>query len=525
MSGTGAFDCKIFTCGAYGYETFGAAKIELSYSPQLKLKMDYQYLYQSSPSIHKATLLILDDDHDTRALLKANIGVRINDLDIQTSSNLEDGMRLMSNYEPNVVILDLSLGGDAGIEGGYNFLRNIAHHRLSTRVIVLTGHYDDRYGIKALQLGAASFLTKPANMEHLTALIKDGIRTSQLLSYEATREKENREREREDKECRERLALIQIQQDLSTISATSKRLAEQIRFHAKTRQALLISGPTGTGKTMLARYIHKLAGGKPEKFIKFIPSARQSDLAISELFGHTKGAFTGANSARQGLLKLADGGTLFLDEVDELAPEVQVALLGALQDRRFRAVGSDHEQTSDFRLIAATNCDIKAAISGGKLRADLYHRLARAQIHLLSLKERIGDIADISAQILINLSQAHNLPSVILDEPTLALLMSYDWPGNIRELENVLETALYRAAFNQRLYIMPDDIDLPCPPSPKSEVKICSTYNFNDRLQDFKEQIVAEALRQNYGNQQKTAAALGIDRGTLRRIIAPKGVG
>jgi len=445
-------------------------------------------------------LLIIDDDSDAVLSLSRLISSAAPELSVSACTTATKALELLEEKNPAVAILDLSLNEQEGVESGFQLLKEILRVIPSCRVIVLTGHGSIQHGVRALQLGAASFLEKPAEIDHLLALVIDGARQAEI----------RREFERLKHQGSHDLLDGMVLGESKAI----EKVRESIRYAAQTPQAVLITGETGTGKGLCANSIHRLSSRSQQSFIRFQPSFSNADLVGSELFGHKKGAFTGADRDRAGLLEEVQGGTLFLDEIDELPVETQVNLLGVLQDRKFRPLGSNQEKEADFRLVCASNASIEEAIAAGKLRSDFFHRIAHFQIALPPLRERKEDIDRLADHLIGRTSEREGFSSLLLAPDALKSLKKYNWPGNIRELEAVVEGACYRAVFHQRREIIADDISCAAKPSGSS-----NSLSFHDQLAQFKFKLVSEALENNDGNQVQAAKALGLDRSSFRRIL------
>jgi len=453
----------------------------------------------------KAQILLIDDDSDAVLSLSRLISSSDQGLSVSACTSEVKALELLKASNPAVLVLDLSLNEKEGVESGFRLLKKVLQIAPATRIIVLTGHGSIQHGVRALQLGAASFLEKPAETDHLLALIRDGIIQSNIRNEF------------------ERLKLEKSHDLLESIiigeSELTKKVRESIRYASQTPQPILITGETGTGKGLCASCIHRLSSRSNKSFVRFQPSFSNADLVGSELFGHKRGAFTGADQDRVGLLDEVAGGTLFLDEIDELPPETQVNLLGVLQDKKFRPLGSNHEREADFRLVCASNADIEQALTDGKLRTDFYHRIAHFQISLPPLRERSEDIPMLAHHIMTGITTQEGFSSLILSEQAVDSLKKHSWPGNIRELQAVVEGACYRAIFNQRREVIAEDIS--CAGS-KTISSHSEGLSFHEKLAEFKYQLVSEALEKNGGNQVQAARVLGLDRSSLRRILQSK---
>lgn len=440
-------------------------------------------------------IAIIDDDPDAAGLLARFLAAYCPGYVFSPFRDRVDFLNHIRSSLPEVCVIDLSLDPNLGVESGYSLLSEIRDNDPSCRIIVLTGHGQTKHGVRALNSGAANFLQKPSDPAHLGALIRDGIEQARLRRVVIDNRYEG----------------IPLSEILVGTSAQIERVRREVSYAASMNQAVLLTGETGTGKGVCARAIHMMSTRRNQPFIRYQTSGNGIDLVASDLFGHVKGAFTGASEKRRGLLIEAHKGSFFLDEVDELPLGVQVMMLHAIQEGTFRAVGNSREEASDFRLIAAMNQDPDAQMVSGKLRKDLYHRIAHCRIHVPSLKERLEDIRPLVAHILQRLSERERFMIFSLDERSWNKLESYEWPGNIRELEAVIEGAAYRANFNNRSRIIADDILI------HSSENL--SKNFNELVEAYKKRLILLALAKNNGNQFKTAQELEIDRGTIRRIV------
>lgn len=449
-------------------------------------------------------VLLVDDDSEgvlslVRALKSAPVNARFH-----AAGNTEEAMKIFSERRPSVVVLDLCLDENQGVSSGFSLLQQFLSLSEICRIIVLTGHGSTEYGIRALSLGAAHFLEKPAEVPHLTALINDGLSQAAL---------------------RAELSLLKNREISTTFvgitgeSTKTKDLIGQVQYAAHTSQPVLLSGETGTGKGLCAMAIHRLSRRSANRFIRYQPTFLTPDLVNSELFGHVKGAFTGAAEARKGLLAEANHGTLFLDEINELPQETQIAFLGVLQDKVMRAVGSNQELSTDFRLIAAVGGTPEECLVSGTLRKDLYHRIAHLRIHLPPLRERKEDIPLIASHVLAQLREKEEADVHEVSDDALFILSRYDWPGNIRELGAVVESAAYHAQFKGRKFVLPEDISWGAAPSsaPGEE------RDFHANVEAYRRKLVEEALARNAGNQVKAAAEIGLDRKSIARILKRRG--
>ena len=303
--------------------------------------------------------------------------------------------------------------------------------------------------------------------------------------------------------------------ELSGRSQHVVALREQIAFVASTRLPVLLLGETGTGKGLCARIIHECSPHRNGKFVHYQPNFGGGDIVQSELFGHTRGAYTGAIDVRQGLALQAHGGTLFLDELDEIPPTVQIRLLDLVQEKRIRAVGADQFSSVECKCIAATNRPIEEALETGKIRRDLYHRLAHSILRLPPLRERREDIPDICEAALRSLRRRENMNVFEVAPAVLDHLCAHTWPGNVRELQATIEASAYRAHFHGRDTVELQDLgDVAYVPR---EVR---SGTLHDQVESLKARLVHEALREHSGNQVQAARSLGLDRGTLRRLMA-----
>jgi DNA-binding NtrC family response regulator len=386
-------------------------------------------------------------------------------------------------HTPDLVVVDHVLPDATGLA----LLSTLRAIDASVPCIVLTGHACVDLAVRAMKLGAADFLSKPITP---TALI-DMVR--RLAPARA-------ERDEETTDC-----LL-----LRGGSAAVKALRREIALVAPSACPVLITGETGTGKSTITRELHGLSARAKQPFVDVNAGGLCKELVESELFGHERGAFTGAHTAKRGLFEVADGGTLFLDEVGDLEPSIQTKLLKVIEEKRFRRMGDTRERATDVRVVTATNRDLDGMMSSGAFRADLYFRIATVTIRMPSLRDRAEDIPEIVPAMLVAMGHPHGVSDCAMDA-----LMSHEWAGNFRELRNVLERGLLHARAGslraQHLALSPSR------PTPTGEESGALLKNETRAL-------LARVLSEENGNVPRAAQRLGMARSTLYLRIQQYGL-
>jgi two-component system NtrC family response regulator len=454
----------------------------------------------------KPKILVIDDDTSLRRVLEYNL--QQEGYLVFAAASGEEGLRLFGETEPALVITDMKMSGMDGLQ----VLKAIKAKSPETLVIIITAFGTVDIAVEAMKAGAYDYITKPFNRDELKLIVAKALQFTGLAS-------ENRRLKSE----------LSDRADFRTMVGSSPAMEKVFQVVAKvadSEASILITGESGTGKELVARSIHAQSGRRNAPFVAINCAAIPRDLLESELFGHVKGAFTGAIKDKTGKFQIADGGTIFLDEVGELPVELQPKLLRALQERVIAPVGGTKEHRLDVRVVAATNLDIEKAISDGTFREDLYYRLSVIPIHLPPLRERREDIP----LLLRYFCAKHGADKVTFDKPTLATLGSYAWPGNVRELENTVERLLImRNSDTITLDDLPDKIlggRTSVPPTGPTGV-----INLPDEgypLEQLEREVVVQALERNHWNQTAAAKFLRIPRHTLiyrmekYEIVAPE---
>jgi DNA-binding NtrC family response regulator len=446
----------------------------------------------------KFKVLVVDDEKNIRDGLAAALA--LDGYEAETAADGDAGWRRFEQGDLDLVITDLRMPGLSGEE----LLRRIGAESPGVPVIVLTGHGTVENAVQAMRDGAYDFLTKPLNLERLSLLVKRALQNRELAIKNHRLEEELERRGRFDR--------------MIGGSPPMLRVFDTISRAAPTKASILITGESGVGKELVADAIHKLSPRKDQPLVKVHCAALAASLLESELFGHEKGAFTGAAARRRGRFELANGGTLFLDEIGEIDQNIQVKLLRVLQEKKFERLGGEETLEVDVRLIAATNRDLAAEIEKGAFREDLYYRLNVVNINVPPLRERKDDIPQFVAAFLREFAAENGKAIEGIDDKARAALYAYDWPGNVRELRNCIESAVVMAGGP---VIVLDDL----PPAIRNagsegwiRIPIGSTMEEAERL------VIQGTLSAQKGNKSKAADILEIGRKTLHRRLSEWGV-
>ncbi|NTW70494.1 MAG: sigma-54-dependent Fis family transcriptional regulator [Chlorobiaceae bacterium] len=445
----------------------------------------------------KAKILVIDDDTSLRRVLEYNLEEE--GYEVQAAASGEKGLSLMEHFQPDLVITDMKMTGMNGLM----VLKIIKERSPDTLVIIITAFGTVDVAVEAMKSGAYDYITKPFNREALKLTVRKALQFCNL-----TEENKRMKSELSDKS------------DFQTIIGSSEEMEkvfEVIRKVADTEAPVLITGESGTGKELVARSIHANSSRRNGPFVTINCAAIPRDLLESELFGHTKGAFTGAIKEKKGKFQLADGGTIFLDEVGELLLELQPKLLRALQEKEVEPVGSTKVQKLDVRIVSATNRIIDKAITDGTFREDLYYRLSVIEINLPPLRERREDIPLLLRYFCIK----HCTEKITFEKDALDALNLYAWPGNVRELENSVERLLIMRNSNEiSIADLPDKFR----EHKKHGSALLKLPDEGYSLEQLEREIVIEALERNSWNQTASARFLRIPRHTLIYRIEKYGI-
>jgi two-component system NtrC family response regulator len=374
-----------------------------------------------------ARILIIDDDPQVCETLQS-LNLRLGN-ECLSAHTLKDGLERLGRMEFDLVFLDVRLPDGNGLQA----LGQIRNQASPPDVIVLTGQGDPEGAELAIQGGVWDYLVKPSPIKQ----IKETL--NRALAY------------RREKKASGKAVSLDLK-DVVGESSTMRQCYERIAQAGGSDSTVLLTGETGTGKELLARNIHRNSLRSSRAFVVVDCASLTESLLESILFGHTKGAFTGAARDRVGLVKIADQGTLFLDEIGELPLSAQKTFLRVLQERRFRPVGSNQELQSDFRLISATNRDLAVMVKAGEFRQDLYYRINTIQVHLPALREREDDVLILARYHIDKLCRQRNIPIKEMDPDLESMLRRYDWPGNVRELFNTIEQAFVHSGAEKTVY-------------------------------------------------------------------------
>ncbi len=446
----------------------------------------------------KYNIIVVDDEKNIREGLGRFL--EMDGYKVFLAADGKEALDIINRGDIDLVLTDLKMPNLSGEE----LLKQTTSSYPGLPVIILTGHGTIENAVAAMRDGAYDYLTKPVNMDRLPLLVKRALSNRELMLQHRALQEE-----------------LQKKSQFSNIIGKSdlmKKIFEKVKQVAPTKASVLITGESGVGKEMIADALHYNSPRKGKPFIKVHCAALTETLLESELFGHERGAFTGAFARKRGRFELAHTGTIFLDEIGDISQSLQIKLLRVLQDKTFERVGGEDTLEVDVRVIAATNRDLKEEISNGNFREDLYYRLNVINIHIPPLRARTDDIPLLVAAFLKETSVENDKNIEGIDPKARMTLYNYSWPGNVRELRNCIESAVVMAKGS---IITLDDL----PP----DIRTDSEANYiklstGIRLAEGEKEIIRSTLNQQKGNKTKTAEILGIGRKTLHRKISEYGL-
>ena len=461
-----------------------------------------------------ATILVVDDEPIMQEILGDFLREEGYSIDIAGSG--EEGVELAQKSSYDCAIVDLMMPGIDGIET----MQKLREIDTSLPVIVVTAFASVESAVEAMKRGAFEYITKPFKNDEVLVVLQKAIRTRQL-ELEVPQLKE------EVKTLRKALKDKYSFENIVGKNRYMQEVYSLIEQAAPSRSTILIQGESGTGKELVAKAIHANSARAEKPFQVVNSGSMPADLLESNLFGHVKGAFTGAVASKKGLFEVADGGSIFFDEISNIGLEVQAKLLRVIQEKEFMRVGSVDTLKVDVRLIAATNDDLKKMIGEGRFREDLYYRINVISITLPPLRNKVDDIPLLVQHFLDRYSKENGREDLIISDDALELLKGHAWPGNVRELENAIERAVVLAprgggisAELIREYIDPVTFD------PSSSLKTIPSQGLPMKsvVTDFQKQLIVDALRKTHWVQKEAAKLLGLKPTTLNEMIKRYGI-
>lgn len=444
----------------------------------------------------KQTLLICDDEK----VIRDGLALAFEDegFEALTASSGEEAWSTINKSSVDLLITDLRMEG----MGGEELLKKVHAAYPSLPVIILTGHGTIETAVVAMRDGAVDFFTKPVDLDRLILVVRKSLKNNELL--------EDRER------LRNELAEIKAKSKYGKIigkSAKIVQLMELVGQVAPSRASVLITGESGVGKELVATAIQELSDRKDKPFVKVNSGGLSETLLEDRLFGHEKGAFTGAISMHKGYFEMADGGTLFLDEVGEIPMSTQVKLLRVIQERTFERLGGEKPMQVDVRFICATNLDLEEQVKRGKFREDLFYRLNVIHLQVPPLRERKEDIPLLMASFLDTFDKENNKQVKGFSDAARRAMFAYDWPGNIRELRNAVESSVVLCRGDE---IQVDDLP---PAVAKNKDDVSVSIPVGTTLAEGEKRMILATLASCKGNKTKASEMLGIGRKTLHRKL------
>jgi two-component system nitrogen regulation response regulator NtrX len=443
-------------------------------------------------------VLVIDDERNVRATLAGVLGDE--GYEVVAVSSGEEGLEELGLSDYDLVLLDIWLPAMDGLE----VLEKIGASSIECEVVMISGHGSIDAAVKSTKLGAFDFLEKPLSLDRVLLVVANAVRQRRLV--------------------RENLLLrAQVSGRVNIVGDSEQIVAlrRQVDRAAPSNGRVLIFGENGTGKELVARRIHALSNRRESPFVEVNCAAIPDDLIESELFGHVKGAFTGAVATKAGKFELADGGTLFLDEVGDMSLKTQAKVLRVLEEHRFQPLGSNETLDADVRVIAATNKDLSAAIADGSFREDLYYRLNVIPFHVPPLRARREDIPQLVDRFLQDLGVEYRQQPKSLSQEAVALLAGHRWPGNVRELRNVCERAVIMAATD---IITEADLATMVDAPLTASSALDQDLSLRAAREIFERRLILVKLREFDGSVRKAADALGIERSHLYRKLKAYGI-
>jgi two-component system, NtrC family, nitrogen regulation response regulator NtrX len=444
----------------------------------------------------KETILVVDDEESICQSLKAILSDE--GYQVLVAGSGEEAVKIVEEEMPQLVLLDIWLPGMDGLET----LKAIKKINPEALVIIMSGHGTIETAVRATKLGAFDFIEKPLSLDKIIILVNNAINLIHLNEENVLLKQK-----------------VSHQYELTGQSALITDLKEMISIVAPTNAWILIMGENGTGKELVARSIHHLSLRSHKDIVEVNCAAIPEELIESELFGHEKGAFTGATEKKRGKFDLAHEGTIFLDEVADMSLKAQAKILRILQEKKFERVGGNKLIDLDVRVLAATNKDLEEEMKEGRFRQDLYYRLHVIPLVVPPLRERKEDIKPLAERFLLDFTIREGLEPKKLTDEALALLMKHDWPGNVRELKNIIERLIILTPSDE---ITAKDIPLLNIKEERDMISGSESVmvdSLKDAKMDFERQFIIKKLEENEGNVSKTAEAIGLERSHLHKKL------
>ena len=458
----------------------------------------------------KPVVLIVDDEPAARFGMKR--ALEKEGYTILEADSLARADQAVENHTPSVVLLDVRLASESGLD----YLPGLASKEYPPLVIIVTAHGSERTAVQAIKLGAHDYLSKPFDVDELRILVKNAIETHSLRA--------------ENVKLRRELTAPGTFGQLIGSSSAMASVYSLIEKVAPSEVNVLLTGESGTGKEMVAREIHSRSRNPSGPFVSVNCAAMPGELIESELFGHEKGAFTGAAGRRVGKFEAANGGTLFLDEIGDMSLSTQAKVLRAIEEKTFQRLGSNETHSTDARIVSATNKPLESEVESARFREDLYYRLCVVRVSLPPLRERKSDIPALAHAFCLRFSLAYKNKPLTISKEVLKVLLEYDWPGNARQLRNCIERAVVLTDDEEiKVEALPEEIlsdqkRRQTSAKPSEGITVSQTLDFRSAKREFERQYVEYSLEQAGGNVTRAAAALGMHRQSLQHKLKELGL-